>query len=24
VIVDVLGTTPETLWPARGFFIAFN
>ncbi|MBA3264720.1 MAG: hypothetical protein H0T69_20075 [Thermoleophilaceae bacterium] len=24
VVVDVLGTTPETLWPERGFFIAFN
>jgi hypothetical protein len=24
VIVDVLGTTPETLWPTRGFFVAFN
>jgi hypothetical protein len=24
VVVDVTGTTPETLWPERGFFIAFN
>jgi hypothetical protein len=24
VVVDVTGTTPDTLWPERGFFIAFN
>jgi hypothetical protein len=24
VVFDLTGTTPETLWPARGFFIAFN
>jgi hypothetical protein len=24
VVVDAIGTTPETLWPERGFYIAFN